>query len=50
MIFTLTQLDSLFKFRPFQPGEATVFSVTLAEEMTGALDGLILEAPPGSDH
>lgn len=47
MVFTLTQLESLYKYRPFESGETTVFSVVLAEELAGGLDGLTLEAPPG---
>jgi hypothetical protein len=47
MLFTLTQLDSLYKYRPFEPGETTVFSVTLAEELAGGLDGLALETDSG---
>jgi hypothetical protein len=47
MIFTLTQLDSLYKFRPFRSGEVTVLSVTLAPETAAALDRLTLDVPAG---
>jgi hypothetical protein len=47
MVFTLTQLNSLYQFRPFQTGETTVLSVTLAEEAAGALGRLTLETPGG---
>lgn len=47
MIFTLAQLDSLYKFRPFRTGETTVLSVTLAPETRYALDGITLDVPDG---
>lgn len=47
MVFTLAQLNSLYHFRPFEPGETTVLSVTLTEEKAGALDRLNLETPEG---
>ena len=47
MVFTLAQLDSRFTHRPFQPGETTVMSVTLAEDAAAAMDRITLGTPPG---
>lgn len=47
MVFTLSQLDSRFAHRPFEPGETTVLSARLAAEAPIALENLTLEAPAG---
>jgi len=47
MVLTLAQLDSRFSHRPLQPGEDTVFSLTLSETAAADLDQLRLVVPPG---
>ena len=46
MILTLAQLDSRFSHRPLEPGESTVFSVRLEDDLSVRPKDLRLEAPP----
>ena len=46
MVFTMAQLDSRFALRPFERGETTVLSATLADDATITLDKITLETPP----
>ncbi len=46
MVFTMAQLDSRFNLRPFERGETTVLSVTLADDASITLDQISLETPP----
>ncbi len=47
MILILTQLDSRFASRPYQPGESTLVTAQLSGEQTDLLDQLTLRVPDG---
>ena len=46
MAFTLAQLDSRFALRPFERGETTVMSVTLADDSSITLDPTTVACTP----